>query len=772
MTTRGLLIAAALLAACQMTAFASVTLVSGGVAHYQMVLPPDPDEMELRAAEEFATYMARLAGVRELRQSETPTVTVEMGRAAANEMMRERASADESGFFIEVAGSTVRLAGTTPTATLYAVYELLERLGCRWFWPGEIGEVVPSRPRIELEEFSEVQVPDFTGRVLQALPPGEETATWALRNKLGGAHYPGAHSWGRLVPADRYFETHPEYFAEVDGERVPKQLCTSNPAVAALAAQSIIEMHEANPERTWFGIGPNDGGGFCECEECRALDTGDVNPLSGNVSLTDRLMTFFNAIAAQVHQVYPEIRFAFYAYHDYVQPPTRVMPDPSIVPAIAPIRLCRLHGMGDSLCPERNYHQHLIREWTRICPEVYHRGYSYNLAGPNLPLNYVSRWAIEIPFCRRNGIAGFRVETQMSWANYGPLGYVMAKLMWDTRHDVHELLDDFYSRFYGPAARPMGLYWAYMDRQRREAPYHTGNAVNIPDIYSGRDMRYMKEQLVEALRVTRGDRRYEERVRIATRSWDYLDAFIGMREQSERQDWGRAADALKDMREIGRWFVEYDPPLMHPRGGLNRLERFWAPIVEEAAARTRDGNRLVTRLGDEWRVFMDPNDAGEFLNYQSPRVDDDAWQKLRTYSASWSDQGLRYYKGIMWYRQTVEVSGAPAGRRLMLWFGGIDDSARVWVNGTYIGMAETNGWQPVEFDITHAVRLGRENLVAVKVTNEKLNELGTGGITQPVMIWSPRSDPTAEVEPEPAEVEAGPEVEPPSEAEGDAEAEE
>lgn len=740
MTTRITIFAALLVATCQIAALASVTLVSGGTAHYRIVLPPDADEMERFAAAEFEKYMARLAGVAELRKPETPTVSVEIGRAAANPMMRERVAVDESAFFVEVAGSTVRLAGSTSTATAYAVYDLLEHLGCRWFMPGEIGEVVPLRRQIELEDFSRVEVPSFTGRVLQALPEGEDTVLWELRNKLGGSRFPGAHSWNRLVPPQTYFQTHPEYFALVDGKREPRQLCTSNPAVVALVAQGIVEMHEAAPERTWFGIGPNDGGGFCECTQCTALDTGDIDPFSGNVSITDRFITFANSVAAQVHSVHPQIRFAFYAYHDYTRPPTRVMPHPSIVPAIAPITLCRLHGMSDSVCPERNYHQYLIREWTKICPEVYHRGYSYNLAGPNLPLNYVSRWGLEIPYCGRNGITGFRIETQMSWANYGPLGYIMARMMWDTRNDVHELLDDFYSRFYGPAAKPMGLYWAYMDRERRNAPYHTGNAVNIPDIYSARSMRYLREQLDEAVRLSRGDQPYQERVHIATRSHDYLDAFVRMREQSEAQAWGRAEGALNDMRKIARWMTEYDPPLMNPRGGLQNLERFWAPMVEEGAARTRDGNRLVARLDDRWRVFIDPNDVGEQLTYPSRRVDDSAWETMSTFSASWSDQGLRYYKGILWYRQSVHLRGEWGGRRMMLWFGGIDESAKVWVNGTYIGAVETNGWQPVELDITHAVRFGHDNLVAVKATNRKLNELGTGGITQPVMIWSPASE--------------------------------
>ncbi len=736
---RSLVFVAALMAVSQV-AGGSVTLVSRGTAHYHLVLPEDVHEMELSAAEEFETYMARLAGVADLRRADIPDVRVEIGRAAEKPALQEQIAVDDSAFFIEVSDGIVRLRGTTPTATLYAVYDLLERLGCRWFMPGEIGEVVPTRPHIEVANFSVVEIPAFTGRILEGLPDGPESELWALRNKLGGVRFPSAHAWERLVPPQQYFETHPEYFALVDGRRTPKQLCTSNPAVALILAQRIVEKHEADPDRTWFGIGPNDDGGFCECDDCTALDTGDIDPFSGNVSLTDRLITFFNAVAAQVHQVYPDLRFGFYAYDDYTRPPTDVMPDASIIPALAPVNLCRLHGMGDALCPERTYHQSLIRGWTRICSEVYHRGYSYNVGGPNLPLNYASRWAFEIPYCGRNGVTGFRVETQMSWANYGPLGYLMAKFMWDTHEDMHELLDDYHTRFYGPAARPMGQYWTLMDRARRDTARHTGNAVNIPDIYDARVMMQMEQHLKEAERVARNEPTYRERVHITRRSFDYLNAFLRMRDAAGSQRWRRAGDALERMREIGTWFVQYDPPLMHPGGGLVNLERYWAPIIEKAVERTQHGNSHVASLRDTWRVFIDPSEAGEDLSYHSPRLDDNAWQTMRTYSKSWSDQGLRYYKGILWYRQRIDVSGRWGGRRLILWFGGIDEDARVWVNGTYVGAIETNGWQPAELDITHAVRVGQENLIAVRVVNRRLNELGTGGITQPVMIWSPTVD--------------------------------
>ena len=719
---------------CVAASAAPVVLVESGQMRYTIALPEGADEQEERAALQLNHYLAKIAGVEYLTPAAEQPVRVEIGGAADNDALRQRAAADESGYFVEVTGDTVRLAGTTPTATLYAVYHLLEHLGCRWFMPGEIGEVLPSIATIALAPMSVVEVPDFTGRALQALPKGSED--WELRNRLGGPYYPGSHSFNALVPPAQYFETHPEYYALVGDERKPTQLCTSNPAVIAVVAENIIAIHRADPTKTWFGIGPNDGGGFCECESCRALDTGDRDPFANEISITDRFLSFANDVAAQVHEVYPEIKFAFYVYANYMRPPLKVKPDPSIIPALAPISLCRLHGINDDVCPERKYWRALIEQWGAITSQLYHRGYCYNLAGPNLPINYTSRWTYEIPLCKRAGITGFRVESQGSWGNSGPLLYVMARLMWDADQDPEALLDDYFTKFYGPAAKPMSSFWRRMDEARSSAPYHTGNAVNIPDIYPPPVVRQLAEHLRVATRMAKTEP-YKERVHIAAQSLAYLQAFLDMRAYSEDFQWDKAKAALDQMREIAQWMQDYDPPLMAAHGGLARINRFWAKDIEEGYERTTGGNRVVVRLPDAWRVFLDPDDMGEDLLYHYPEVDDRGWQTLRTWSASWSDQGLRYYKGVMWYRTTVPIPATLQGRRVMLWLGGVDESARVWVNGSYIGDAETNGWQPVEWDITPAVRFAQQNLIAIKVTNEVVNELGTGGITRPAMIWSP-----------------------------------
>ena len=72
---------------------------------------------------------------------------------------------------------------------------------------------------------------------------------------------------------------------------------------------------------------------------------------------------------------------------------------------------------------------------------------------------------------------------------------------------------------------------------------------------------------------------------------------------------------------------------------------------------------------------------GEALGFFNPEMGDNNWTTIRTKSTSWSNQGLRYYKGECWYRTTVKVPEKYRGRKLRLWLGGIDDKAKAWING-------------------------------------------------------------------------------------------
>jgi len=84
---------------------------------------------------------------------------------------------------------SVELKGDNPRGLLYAVYDFLEALGCRWVEPGKRGERLPSGTSLRLARARSAQSPSLRGRCLiighaAFLEEGEEWVAWAARNKL------------------------------------------------------------------------------------------------------------------------------------------------------------------------------------------------------------------------------------------------------------------------------------------------------------------------------------------------------------------------------------------------------------------------------------------------------------------------------------------------------------------------------------------------------------------------------------------------------------
>lgn len=73
-------------------------------------------------------------------------------------------------------------------------------------------------------------------------------------------------------------------------------------------------------------------------------------------------------------------------------------------------------------------------------------------------------------------------------------------------------------------------------------------------------------------------------------------------------------------------------------------------------------------------------------------------------------------------------------------------SDRVWLNGRLLGISPGAAFFPFEMDATDAVRPGAPNVLVLAVLNEVVNELGTGGLVAPVMLYAPAKGQDAQLE--------------------------
>lgn len=80
----------------------------------------------------------------------------------------------------------------------------------------------------------------------------------------------------------------------------------------------------------------------------------------------------------------------------------------------------------------------------------------------------------------------------------------------------------------------------------------------------------------------------------------------------------------------------------------------------------------------------------------------------------WHNFDDQEYQFISWYRRHVKAPKAWRGKRLHLMFQGVMIAAEVWVNKRYVGQHK-GGYTPFTLDITDAVNLGEDNVIAVRV---------------------------------------------------------
>ena len=720
-------------------------LVVDGKPRSAIVLPLNAEDDEALAAEELRDHVLAMSGATlsiVTAGQHVKGVGVFIGAAgpdAARDRIREGGD-DPAAFRLHVTPEAVHISGLSPQGVLFGVYELLEQLGVRWFMPGAIGTVVPAAATVAAPCQDSIQHPAFVGRVLQHIvdmqmdPPQRDSARrWGRRMRTGGPGW-GRHGFGVSFDPD----AEPELFLHVNGK--PRFVKVSHPEVLRRTVAHYRAELQRNPRMRYISMGPDDAGAFGHSP----WDADDVDPLHGGASVTDRYVRFFNRVLDDLQRDYPDVGIAFYCYSLHMRPPVREKPNPRILPVFAPIDVCRFHSILDRVCAERAYIRSVVDGWQALGVKMAYRGYLFNLADPGLPFAMIRQVRAELPYYHRSGMIASRIECKPAWGYHAPALYLAARLMWDPSLDAAAILDDYFTRFYGPAATAMRAHFDRLDLAYGAADYHTGNIFDTPHILTPSVMAEGAASLEEAEGAVAADSTYAARIAMVRMGHAFGRAYLAMMAAIGKFDFVAAKQRLDEIQEhMLPDATAHDPPIINRRYGVGFTRRFWATVVEQGHERTTGGNVIVARLPDEWSFTLDPFDGGESLGLWKPDAGANGWLKLKTSSRSWSDQGLRYYKGSAWYRTRVPVPPDHAGRRVRLWLGGVDESAKAWLNGAPMPLM-TSGRAPIgtpwEFDCDGALRFGGDNVLVVKVTNRALDELGTGGLTAPAMLWAAPRD--------------------------------
>jgi len=412
-------------------------------------------------------------------------------------------------------------------ATCYAVYDFLERYcGVRWYLPTDLGLVCPRQETLVVKGTEVRRAPAMKSRALSCdvLVPadlcddfspsqtprtrldGREAELFARRQRLRGAeNFNVNHAFYGYYR--KFLKDHPEWFAKGYDKDMPEEMRKTPPAIGALTnaypykyfpqmcytSTGFIQQVVASARNyydkgqtlggepavgDYFPMVPMDNDNYCRCPECQALlhkkppcEQWRKQDFFWNDRASDYVFSFVNKVAREVGKTHPGKYLSTITYHEYYYPPSREPLEPNVA-----VTFCMYPRL--SVCPAMG----------RARDELFSRWAAESKTRPKRLWMYFHRPTSNLAHCFPGfmahdmvrqmqryhdlGVRGIFIEPAYMWGSplmRGPIMdqvelYITFKLADDPTLDGNKLIDEFFTLYYGAAAKPMQMLYEQIEQ--------------------------------------------------------------------------------------------------------------------------------------------------------------------------------------------------------------------------------------------------------------------------------------------------------------------
>lgn len=431
-----------------------------------------------------------------------------VGESDLTRQLKMTPQLQDGAMYIKSAGNVVALLGPADGTAftggaVYAVHHLLESLGVRYLWPGQLGLVLPKLRDIAVPYGTLTHTPLIRQRSMRMIlsssrslegakdlgldgdyqkvliSAGALEASYTVRglggwtewqNLGGNAGITGGHAF--FDTWTKYGKDHPGWFAlQPDGTRQQHTadracLCLSNSELIRQIADDINAQADANPALLSVPLGLNDGGtdAFCMCKVNALGEPGCItyDPPQGKkihlwgwdkdyVSLTDRYMVFANRVAEKVAAKHPNLLLVVDAYSLYSNPPVVTKLHPNLVVRYVP------STMDD------------WEAWSSKASKIFWRPNTLSAPWREAALKLNSDWAKDLQFAAHHSTIATDFDAILNnWATEGLNYYLLARLNWDPDASVDDMVNDYCEKGFGVGAKEIREYFNKADSLTRE----------------------------------------------------------------------------------------------------------------------------------------------------------------------------------------------------------------------------------------------------------------------------------------------------------------
>ncbi|MCG2658843.1 MAG: DUF4838 domain-containing protein [Kiritimatiellae bacterium] len=497
----------------------SVCISKNGKALMPIIVSADPIPAEKTAAAELIFYLSKITGAHFeiIRESawtnRAPAIYLgPTAFAQAHGVNVQGLGAEES--VLKTVEDSVIISGGRPRGTLYAVYDLLEKvLGVRWYTPWV--ERVPHLPVCVIPALNRQTKPCFFYR--GAYTHLSETAgvqgwkMFTVRNRLndvtavgldehvgGGVRFGGrllhCHGFAAYLPTNRYFSAHPEYYSMYNGQRVPangvdgNQACLANPDVLKIITDGVkqdirADMVDSNksPYVVSYSVSVNDGNpkAICDCPECRKIarqyGAAEAGSQLGRWTDAGLNIWFVNQVADAIKDEFPGKYIWTLAYGPTTYAPKNIQARENVI-----VELCNGASQMVYLPMGTNaFDLKLLPDWSRCAKHIWIRDYANGgYCKPKFFQPIAWKLDEQFKFYKSLGTVDgiFQQSEMIMEASLFPQFYEMdfwifTRLCQDPGQEAQELIEDFINGCYGRAAPMLLKYLALIHGRLPKFPY-------------------------------------------------------------------------------------------------------------------------------------------------------------------------------------------------------------------------------------------------------------------------------------------------------------